>query len=111
MGRTYGYLYGIHQRNKLTIREGYMEKFWNDGDIGIFHFKCPPDFYYKGADVWSATCKLKPGEVYNDLLWLEDRNDNLAIELFVKREEERIEELKEKIHKYERKIETIKSLI
>lgn len=111
MEKTYGYLYGIHQRNKLTIREGYMEKFWDNKDIGVFHFKCPPDFYYKGVEESGAICKLEPGKVHNDLVWLEDRDDNLAIELFIEREENRIKELKEKIHKYEQKIEIIKGLI
>lgn len=112
--RVEGFLYSI-KRNKLTIREGYIEipDTW-DGvtdDVGHFYYKDPTSCvlkYGEGVD-WS-TCSLKPGYPYNDLLWLGERNDDRARVMFILREKVRIEELKESIHKYEQKIEMIRGL-
>ena len=113
ISKTKGFLYCI-KHNKLTIREGHMATLRLEDPNRIcecFCYKDPDGILIDGERMNWSNCAKTPGEVHNDLLWLEDRDDELAIELFISREFMRIEELKKSIHKYERKIKMIRGLI
>lgn len=49
-------------------------------------------------------CSLKPGEIYNSMVWLKERNDQFAIDIMIKYQEEQIKNLKRKIDNHSNKI-------
>lgn len=53
-------------------------------------------------------CPSKDGEIYNSIIWLTDRDDQKVIDIMVKYQEEKIEELKKKINNHLNKINLIR---
>ena len=103
--RTKGYLYSMKKLG-LSVREGYVvpNPWWPGHRRGEFSGR----FYIEGEKDKYVQCNIKPEVVYHDIVWLEERDDKLAEDLFVEHELAGIEKLKEKIHKHEQKIENIR---
>lgn len=53
-------------------------------------------------------CSPSPGEVHHSVLWLPERDDNFAREIFIKHEEYVIQALREKIEHHEWNIKQIR---
>lgn len=69
------------------------------------------DFYgkfIKFKKTTALTCHKEPGKVYNSIVWLPERNDDLAKLILINYHESAIEELKEKIENHLAKIVEIR---
>lgn len=98
--RTKGYLYSMNA-DVLTVREGYVVSHkwhWRSGATGSFMLS-------NGSFI---QCNVEPGVVHRGVVWLTERDDKYAQDLFVEKEYEAINELQEKIHKHEEKIRKIR---
>lgn len=104
--RTKGYLYSM-KKEELTVREGYVvpNPWWPGHNRGEFSGR----FYIDEEKDKYIQCTIKPEVVYHDVVWLQERDDKYAEDLFVEREYEYIHELEEKIHKRMVKIERIRN--
>ena len=99
---TKGYLYS-RWRGKFEVFEGYLEPSrFNDHQARFI--------YRRGRKDLTMQCSRNPGEVYNSVVWLIERDDEHAKNLFIEYEELVLEELKEKIEKHEQAIEKLKGL-
>lgn len=47
---------------------------------------------------------MKPGMLYNGMIWFEQRNDNLARDIFIKAEQQKIKSAQRKIEDFKQKI-------
>lgn len=103
---TKGYLYYINN-GRIKVKEGFFEPHEIDKNFGYFYYKDTNIGFIKIKDTVFNTrwCKAHPGDVYYDGLWLEDKDDDLAIRFFIEHEENRLREF---AHKTKEKIKNIK---
>ena len=92
-----GYLYSI-KTGVTTVREGvvYCRK---DGGSRPSYI-----FVYDHDRFGYVNCAAEPGVIHNDAVWLMWPYEKKAIDIFTKREEERIKELEKEINRRKRKI-------
>ncbi len=100
---TKGYLYSKWQ-GRFEVQEGYVMASNYSHWIGRFVIK-------QGHKEKNLQCPLEPGEVYNAVLWLSERDDEKARQLFIEREESIIADLKRKIERHERSIQILKEAV
>lgn len=99
---TKGYLYS-RWRGKFEVFEGYIE-------VSRYASNHSRFVYRRGRKEKTMQCSPNPGEVYNSVVWLTERDDELAKKMFIEYEEFILEELREKIEKHEQAIEKLKGL-
>ena len=99
---TKGYLYSI-KTGELIVREGYIKPWGHNGYSGMCYFD-------KDDKRNHCRCDIKPETVLHDILWLTERDDNYAIELFLRKEYDRFHGLLEEVHRIEEKIAGIKKM-
>lgn len=94
------YLYS-RWRGEFEIHEGdvYASKF-----VGTSYFK-----YNAGRKEKRIRCGPEPNIIYNRVLWMTERNDDLARELFIAHEEDCVKELQLKIAWHKKNILKIKN--
>lgn len=102
--RTRGYLYSIWT-GRIIVAEGYAEMIlMNRNDVqGRFIVEDIASNKKKRYQ-----CAAAPRLMFNKVIWLEERDDDLAKSLFIKYEEQCIKELEEKIKNHEQNIKTLK---
>lgn len=101
-----GYLYSM-KTGEMTVREGWVESnpWWPGRNRGNFSGR----FYIEGEKDKYVQCTISPGVVYHDVVWLPERCDKYAEDLFVNHEYECIAKLEDEIHKRMVKVERIKN--
>ena len=55
------------------------------------------------------TCHAEPGEIYNAVVWLEERNDEIAIQLLIDYNYQQLDSAYEKVDNYKDKIQMLRS--
>lgn len=100
---TKGYLYS-KWRDRFEVQEGYCipSNYTYHNWLGRFVIRY-------GHKEKHFQCALEPGVVYNQALWLIERDDKLARKLFIEKEETAIRELKEKIERHEHTIRMLQA--
>jgi hypothetical protein len=64
--------------------------------------------YIRNGKEARLQCDPAPGVVHHSVLWLPERDDNFAREIFIKHEEDAIQELRDKIEHHKWNIKQIK---
>lgn len=64
--------------------------------------------YIRNGKESHLQCSIEPGVVHHSVLWLPERDDTKAREIFIKHEEDAIQALREKIEHHEWNIKLIK---
>ena len=86
------YLYSIWT-GKLVVREGYVRHTsclkTSDKELGYF-------VILKNNE--KRTQSIKPGTVYNGMVWLTENNSNKAIDLLISDKQSKIDDLQSKIN-------------
>ena len=96
-----GYLYSM-QTGTISVRQGEV---YHRHDISRFNhlhlFVYDPDYY------GHVQCSTESGAIHNKALWLPERDDKKAIDIFVKNEQLKIEELEKEIKRREQAIKVL----
>jgi hypothetical protein len=100
---TKGFLYSKWQ-GRFEVQEGYVMASNYSHWLGRFVIK-------QGHKEKNLQCALESGEVYNAVVWLPERDDEKARQLFIEREASIIEDLKRKIKRHEQAIQTLKEAV
>lgn len=98
MSRDNVYLYSRYS-GRIEMYLGSVRPFTRYN--GQFTFK-------RGGKNAYLQCSLDPGVVHHGVVWLQERDDDKARELFIEHEELAIQELKEKIERREWNIKLLK---
>lgn len=61
-------------------------------------------YFIRENDTKKICCHSEPEKIYNGLLWLEERDDEKAINLLIEYHEREVKKLKEKINSHLEKI-------
>jgi hypothetical protein len=85
------YLYS-RRSGRIEVRQGNIRPNTRYKARFIFD-RCGRDAYLQ--------CTLEPGVVYSGVVWLTERDDKKALELFVEHEQIAIKELQDKIERHE----------
>ena len=114
------YLYSLWKSEKLMRFEGKIEECINDkgysyrlgrneysNPYGLFKEKEKP---VRSRSHNSYECSLEEGVVWNNMLWLSQRDDKKAAEIFIKYQQELLEELMKRVKAYQRKIDMLKEV-
>lgn len=96
--RMKGYLYSIWS-GRLRVFEGEVVTVERKYDS--YGIRKQSSYFLVNAKK-KVTCGEEPGVIYNKMVWLTERNDDIGRKLLIEYEEVCIEQLKEKIdnHKY-----------
>lgn len=95
------YLYSRY-RGRFDVYQGDIKP------CGYSRSKCNGRFtYIRNSKESHLQCSLEPGMVHHSVLWLPERDDDFAREIFVRHEEDAIQTLREKIEHHEWNIKQI----
>lgn len=102
-----GYLYST-RTGLVTVRKGVLYNRNNCARIHDDHYEFvyDPDNYSSSRII----CEKAAGVVYQKALWLPERDDELAKELFIEHDEKCIEKLKNDIQAHQMQIVAINNL-
>ncbi len=99
--------------DKTTFKEGFLYSVWS-GELRVREGKVVignpfrETYTFISKDAVSVTCSNHPGEVYNAMVWLEERDDQKAKELLIDYYQNKIDDLKEVIQGHQNKINLLK---
>lgn len=95
------YLYSRY-RGRFDVYQGDVRPSnYGKGHNGQFIF-------VRNGRVSNLQCSIEPGRVHHSVLWLPERDDDFAREIFIRHEEDAIKALREKIEHHEWNIKQIK---
>lgn len=98
---TKGYLYRrVRDRFEVVYGTVIPLKYGRRKEYATFQ-------YQSGLQEKHLTCWGKPGFMYYNVVWLQERDDELARKLFMKYEKNCIKELEEKIARHQWCIDTL----
>lgn len=95
------YLYSRY-RGRFDVYQGDLKPS-NYGKGNYYRFV----FIRNGKEA-RLQCSFNPGEVHHSVLWLPERDDDFAREIFIKHEEDAIRALHDKIEQHEWNIKQIR---
>ena len=114
------YLYSLWKSEKLMCFEGKIEKCVNGKG---YSYRLGRNEYSNPYGLFTANekpvhsrshnsyeCSLEEGIVWNNMLWLSQRDDKKAAEIFIKYQEELLEKLMKRVKAYQRKIDMLKEV-
>ena len=114
------YLYSLWKSEKLMCFEGKIEECVNDKGysyrLGRNEYSNPYGLFtanekpVRSRSHNSYECSLEEGVVWNNMLWLSQRDDKKAAEIFIKYQEELLEESMKRVKAYQRKIDMLKEV-
>lgn len=94
------------------INTGYVYSMWS-GRLIAYKGTAYTSIHEGMANFYTESdkkiqCSTEPGTIYNAVIWLTERDDELAKKLLIDYEEKQISKLQEKIDNHRHKIKTIK---
>lgn len=95
------YLYSRY-RGRFDVYEGELRPYGYSKGMAAFEYK-------RGNKGARLVCSPNPGEVYHGVVWLPEKDDAKALEIFIEHERLAIQELKDKIEHHEWNIEQLRS--
>lgn len=114
------YLYSLWKSEKLMCFEGKIEECINDkgysyrlgrneysNPYGLFTANKKP---VRSRSHNSYECSLEEGLIWNNMLWLSQRDDKKAAGIFIEYQEEMLEELMKRVKAYQAKIDMLKEV-
>lgn len=93
MAKDKVYLYSRY-RGRFDVYEGEIRPYGYGRGNAAFEYK-------RGTKDSRLVCSPNPGEVYHAVLWLPERDDAKARDLFIEHEQLAIKELQDKIEHHE----------
>lgn len=102
---------------KFTVTPGYLYSTWKGefkvrkGNVRIREGSFTAGFIFDDPGIGQkcVSCSVDPGKLHNSCIWMKERNDALAKQIFLDYEHFQIEVLKEKIDRHKYKIKVLKS--
>lgn len=101
MNRYNVYLYSRY-RGRFDVYQGDVKPYSYNRGKGNGQFT-----YIRNGKEARLQCSNDPGVVHHSVLWLPERDDNFAREIFIKHEEDAIQTLRDKIEHHEWNIKQI----
>ena len=96
-----GYVYSLWS-GRLKIQEATINNYPKDsGNANFAHASFSNGSY--------VVVNQKPGQMHNALVWLEERNDEIAIAILIEYERQQILKLQDKIENHEYKIRILQN--
>lgn len=114
------YLYSLWKREKLLCFEGKIEECIDNKGysyrLGRNEYSNPYGRFtankkpVRSRSHNSYECSLEEGRIWNNLLWLSERDDKQAAMIFIEYQEELIEELMRRVKSYKKTIDMLKEV-
>ena len=114
------YLYSLWKREKLLCFEGKIEECKNDKGysyrLGHHEYSDPYGRFtankkpVRSRSHNSYECSLEEGRVWNNMLWLSERDDKRAAMIFIEYQEELIKDLMRRVESYKKTIDMLKEV-